>query len=92
MQKDNPFFDDLSRLASSATGAVMDMGRELERAVHEQVKHVLSKMDLVRREEFDVVKAMAEKARQENDALSTRIEALEVASNGKASSKKSAKS
>ncbi len=75
----NPFFDDLGKMASGAAGAMMDMRREMEQMGAQQLKQLLSKMDLVTREEFEVVKAMAEKARAENEALSARLEALEGA-------------
>lgn len=73
----NPFFDDLGKMASGAAGAMMDMRREMEQMGAQQLKQLLSKMDLVTREEFEVVKAMAEKARAENEALAARLEALE---------------
>lgn len=77
MQKDNAFFEDLSKFASSATGAFVDMKRELETALRSHMEGWLSDMNLVTREEFDVVKQMAEKAREENELLKERIEALE---------------
>jgi BMFP domain-containing protein YqiC len=75
----NPFFDDLGKMASGAAGAMMDMRREMEQMGAQQIKQLLAKMDLVTREEFEVVKAMAEKARTENEALSARLDALESA-------------
>lgn len=77
MQKDNPFFEDVSKFASGAMGAIMDMKREIDQLVKSQVEKLLSGMNLVTREEFDVVKAMAEKARTENEALAARLDALE---------------
>ncbi len=78
MQKNNPFFDDMSKLASSAAGAMMDMRREVEQMVGDQLRQALGRMDLVSREELEVVKAMASKARAENEALKARIDALET--------------
>ena len=87
MQKNNPFFDDMSKLASSATGMMMDMKREVEQMVGDQLRQMLARMDLVSREELDVVKAMAEKARAENEALKARIETLEAAAPAKKATK-----
>ncbi len=77
MQKDHKIFDDLSRMASGAAGSLLDMKREIEASVQAQVEKVIDRMNLVTREEFDTVKAMAEAARAENEALKARIEALE---------------
>ncbi len=88
MQKQNPFFDDLNKMASSAAGAVLEMRREMEQIGQEQIRQILSRMNLVTREEFDVVKAMAEKARLENEALAERLEALEAKKPAKTASKK----
>ena len=90
MQKENPFFDDLSKLASSAAGAMMDMRRELEQMVAEQCKQLMHHANLVTQEEFDVVKSMAEKARLENEELKSRIEALEGQKPSKAAARKKA--
>lgn len=79
MQKDNPFFQDLSRLASSATGAMMETRREFEQMIKAHLQQRLDQLNLVTREEFEVVKAMAEKAREENDALRLEIESLKTA-------------
>lgn len=77
MQKDQKLFDDLSRLASGAAGSLLDMKREIEASVQAQVEKMIERMNLVTREEFDAVKAMAEAARAENEALNARLEALE---------------
>lgn len=77
MQTNHPFFQDLSKMASGAAGAMMDVRREIEQATAQQIQQMAAKMDLVTREEFDLVRAMAEKARSENEALKARIEALE---------------
>jgi BMFP domain-containing protein YqiC len=78
VQKDHKIFDDLSRFASGAAGSFLDMKREMEANFHSQVEKWLERMNLVTREEFDVVKAMAETARAENDILKARIDALEA--------------
>ena len=80
MQGKPAFLDDLSKMASGAAGAMLDMKRELEQTAGEQIKRALGRMELVSREEFERVKAMAEKAREENIALAARLEALEKAS------------
>jgi BMFP domain-containing protein YqiC len=77
MQSENKIFDDISRLANGAIGAVAGMGREMEAAIRQRMEGYIGGLDLVRRDEFDAVKAMAEKAREENEALKTRIAALE---------------
>jgi BMFP domain-containing protein YqiC len=76
MQTNHPFFQDLSKMASSAAGAAMDVRREIEQMIAQQLRQLVSKMDLVSREEFDVVKAMAEKARSENAQLKAELDAL----------------
>lgn len=76
MQKDNPLFEDLSKMFSGATGALLDMKREIEAMVASGVESWVSKMNLVTREEFEVVRSMAQKAREENEALKSEIETL----------------
>lgn len=80
MQKDHKLFDDLSKLASGAAGSLLDMRREIETTIAAQVDKMAARMNLVTREEFDAVQAMAEAARRDNEALSERIAALEAAS------------
>jgi BMFP domain-containing protein YqiC len=80
MQPENKIFDDLSRIANGAIGAVAGMGREMEAAIRQRVEGYLSGLDLVKRDEFDAVKAMAEKARVENENLKARIAKLEAKS------------
>jgi BMFP domain-containing protein YqiC len=80
MQPENKIFDDLSRIANGAIGAVAGMGREMEAAIRQRVEGYLSGLDLVKRDEFDAVKAMAEKARVENEDLKARIAKLEAKS------------
>ncbi len=76
MQKDSKLFDDMARMMSGATNMVFDMKREMEAAIARQMEAFLSKTSLVTREEFEAVKAMAVKAREENDALRTELAAL----------------
>jgi BMFP domain-containing protein YqiC len=78
MQTDNRLLDDLARVASGALGALSGVRTEVETRVREQFERVLARMDLVTREEFDAVKAMAAKARGEEEALAERLAALEL--------------
>ena len=72
------FFDELAKLMTNAAGAAQGVRREVDTLVQSQMERVLNNMDLVKREEFEAVKAMAAKAREENDALLARITALEA--------------
>jgi BMFP domain-containing protein YqiC len=78
MQTDNPVLDDLARVASGALGALAGMRDEVEARIRDQLERVLARMDMVTREEFDAVRAMAAKARGEQDRLLERIAALEA--------------
>lgn len=71
------FFDELAKMATNAAGAAQGVREELDRLVKAQVERVLNDLDVVQREEFEAVRAMAQKARQENEALSARIASLE---------------
>jgi len=75
---ENRILDDLARVASGALGTLNGMRGELETRVREQVERLLGHMNLVRREEFDAVQAMAAKARLEQEALERRVAALEA--------------
>ena len=78
MQSQNPFFDDLARVASGALGALSGLRAEMEAMMRQQFERFTGSLDLVQREEFEVVRAMAIKAREENEALAARIAALEA--------------
>ena len=78
MQTDKRILDDLARLAGGALGAFSGLKTETEAFIRDQLERILSRMDLVRRDEFDAVKAMAAKAREENDVLSQRLALLEA--------------
>lgn len=71
------FFDELAKLMTNAAGAAQGLRREVDTLVQSQMERILNNMELVKREEFEAVKAMAQKAREENDALSQRIAVLE---------------
>jgi BMFP domain-containing protein YqiC len=79
MQTENRFFDDLARLANSAVGTAAQIRTEFETLVKQRLERMLADMDLVPREEFEAVKEMAAKARDEQEALQARIAALEAA-------------
>ncbi|HTV90232.1 MAG TPA: accessory factor UbiK family protein [Stellaceae bacterium] len=78
MQSQNRFFDDVTRVASGAVGALTGVRGEIEARFRDQLERVLAGMDLVSREEFEAAKAMAAKARDEQEVLTRRIEALEA--------------
>ncbi len=77
MQSRNKIFDDLSQLMTNAMGVAQGAKTEAETAFKGFVDRWIADRDFVTREEFDAVRAMAQKAREENDALSARISALE---------------
>lgn len=76
-QTSNRFLDELSKLLTDTAGAAQGMRREFETLVKSQGERILRDMDIVRREEFEAVKEMAARAREENDRLSERLAALE---------------
>lgn len=78
-QTTNRFFDELAKLMTDATGAAQGVRNEIDTVIRSQAEKVLRDLDVVQREEFDAMKAMAQKAREENAALLARVEALEAA-------------
>jgi BMFP domain-containing protein YqiC len=80
MQTRNPIFDEFAKLATGAAGVAQGVGEEARAFWRAQVERILADMDLVRRDEFDVVKDLAATARGEVEELKTRISALENAS------------
>jgi len=78
MQTQNRLLDDLARVATGALGAFTGMRDEVETRMKEQFERVLGRMNLVTREEYDAVKAMAAKARAVQEALEKRVAALEA--------------
>jgi BMFP domain-containing protein YqiC len=72
------FFDELAKLMTNAAGAAQGVRKELDSLIQSQVERVLNNLNVVKREEFDVVRDMAEKARAENERLEKRIADLEI--------------
>jgi len=79
MQTRNPLLDDLARVAAGALGVAAGMRRETEDLLKQRFSAVMGRDGFVTREEFEAVKAMAAKARAENEALAARLESLEAA-------------
>jgi len=78
MQTRNPFIDDLTKMANGAMGALSGVKDEVEARVRDQIARILDGMDIPRRDEFEVVKAMAAKAREENEELKKQIADLQA--------------
>lgn len=83
MQSENPLLADLAKLLNSAAGTMAGMGREARDGARERIREAMGGLDFVSREEFDAVKDMAAKAREENEKLSDRLAKLEAASKPK---------
>ena len=79
MQSQNRMLDDLVKMMNGAAGTIAGMGREAEGGLRDKMRDWVGGLDMVSREEFDAVKAMAIAARDENDALAKRLAALEAA-------------
>ena len=78
MQSENPLIADVVKLMNSAAGTFAGMGREARDSAREHFRQAMGGLDFVSREEFDAVKDMAAKAREEADALKVRVDALEA--------------
>jgi BMFP domain-containing protein YqiC len=72
------FFDELAKLMTNASGAAQGVRKEVDTLLQTQVERVLNNLNVVKREEFDVVKDMAEKARLENEKLAARLAEVEA--------------
>jgi BMFP domain-containing protein YqiC len=77
MQTDNRLLDDLARMANGALNTLSGLREEIESRVRERVERVLANMDMVPRDEFEAVKAMAQKARAEQEDLTAKVAELE---------------
>jgi BMFP domain-containing protein YqiC len=90
MQSQNRIFDDLVKMMNGVAGTMAGVGREAESSMRDKMREWVGGMDFVARDEFEAFKAMAIAAREENEALKSRIEALESASNSSAARPKAA--
>jgi BMFP domain-containing protein YqiC len=79
MQSENRIFDDLAKVINGMAGTVAGMGREAESNFKDRAREWAGGLNMVSREEFDAVKQMAAKAREEADALALRVAKLEAA-------------
>ena len=79
MQSQNRIFDDLAKVAGGALGALASLKQEMETMVKERIERFMADSNMVPREEFEAVKAMASEARAEQERLSARVAALESA-------------
>lgn len=77
MQVDSKLLDDLARVASGAMGTMFGVRDEMEAQMRQRLERVLARMDVVSREEFEVVRAMAATAREEQETLERRVADLE---------------
>ncbi|MFC2952619.1 accessory factor UbiK family protein [Marinicaulis aureus] len=77
MQTQSAIFDEIAKLMTEAAGAADGVRREAETVMRSRLQRLLADMDLVTREEFDAVKEMARLAREENESLKARLDALE---------------
>jgi BMFP domain-containing protein YqiC len=77
-QTDNPILDGLARVFTDAAGAANSLRQEIDTFVRQRLERMVADMDFVPREEFEAVKAMAAKAREQNETLEARIAALEA--------------
>ncbi|MBM3569781.1 MAG: accessory factor UbiK family protein, partial [Alphaproteobacteria bacterium] len=78
MLTDNPVLDDLAKLASGGIAVAQELRSEARARLRRRIARALGDLDLVRREEFEAVKAMAARAREENERLAARLAALEA--------------
>ncbi|NMW31805.1 accessory factor UbiK family protein [Altererythrobacter sp. RZ02] len=78
MQSQNPMIADFVKLMNGAAGTFAGMTREARESARERIKETMGGMDFVDRDEFDAVKDMAAKAREENEKLSARLDAIEA--------------
>ena len=84
MQSQNRLFDDFVKMMNGAAGTVAGMGREAEGAFRERMREWVGGLDMISREEFEAVKAIAVAAREETLALKARVDALEAGAAGAA--------
>lgn len=78
MQTDNRLLDDLAKVATGAIGSLSGVRQEVEQRLHQQLERVIGRMNLVSRDEFEAVKAVAQVAREEQIRLEKRVAELEA--------------
>ena len=78
MQSENRLLDDLAKIAGGAFSSFSTLKDEAEARLHEKLEKILVRMDLVKRDEFEAVQALAIRAREENEALATQLNELEA--------------
>ena len=88
MQSQNKLFEDLAKMINGAAGTFAGMGREAEGSMRDKMREWVGGLDMVSREEFDAVKAMAAAARDDNEMLAKRVAALEAAASAAAAGAK----
>ncbi len=91
-QGPNRVFDEFAKLMTDAAGVAQGARREVETALKGQAERLIGQMDLVQRDEFEVVKEMASRARLENDALRAELDSLKEQIAGSGDAKSAAKS
>ena len=82
-QTSNRIFDEMARLMNDAAGVAQGVRREFDTLFKTQAERILRDLEVVSREEFEAVKEMARLAREENEALKARLDALETKGKGK---------
>lgn len=82
MQTKNPFLDDIAQLMTNAIGAAQGVNEEVQALVRAQMERFIADMDLVSREEFEVMKALAQEAKGEAEALREEVVALRARLDG----------
>ncbi|MDS4010107.1 MAG: accessory factor UbiK family protein [Defluviicoccus sp.] len=93
MQTSNRFFDDLAKMAGGAASALVGIKQELDAMVRQQLERAVASLDLVTRDEFEAVRALATNARAAQESLEQRVAALEArlgATGGEAAAKPAA--
>ncbi len=78
MQSENRLFDDLVKVMNGAAGTFAGMGREAEASLRERAREWVGGLDMISRDEFEAVKLMAQAAREENEILKARLDAIEA--------------
>jgi BMFP domain-containing protein YqiC len=78
MQSDNRILDDMAKVATGALGSLTGLRAEIEAKVQQQLERLLGRMNLVSREEFETIKAVAQAAREEQIRLERRLQEIEA--------------